>query len=125
MLGAWKDKTTWYLAEVKGGVQAFTSERGIDFSIRRLITEEYIQKIKENKVEPPKNPTDILPGYVIAIIGVICLYLVNPALINELSLNDKAVIVVIIIMLAVSHTLQKSKVDKARDEAIAKMNQGN
>ena len=70
---------------MKGGVQAFTSERGIDFSIRRLITEEYLQKIKENKVEPPKNPTDILPAYVIAIIGVICLYLVNPTLISELS----------------------------------------
>ena len=52
MLNNWLKKTTWYLAEVKGGVQAFTTERGIDFSIRRLITEEYLAIIKDNKMEP-------------------------------------------------------------------------
>ena len=46
----WQNKATWYLTEVKGGVQAFTSDRAIDFSIRQTITEEYLQKIKENKV---------------------------------------------------------------------------
>ena len=33
--------TTWYMTEVKGGVQALTTERGVDFSIKRIITEEY------------------------------------------------------------------------------------
>ena len=42
LLQKWSENTTWFLTEVKGGVQAFASERGIDFSIRRLITEEYM-----------------------------------------------------------------------------------
>lgn len=52
LLDKWMKKTTWYLAEVKGGVQAFTTDRGIDFSIRRIITEEYLAIIKDNKIEP-------------------------------------------------------------------------
>ena len=37
----WSTNTTWYLTEVKGGVQVLTTERGVDFSIKRIITEEY------------------------------------------------------------------------------------
>ena len=96
---------------MKGGVQAFTSERGIDFSIRRLITEEYLQKIKENKVEPPKTPTDILPVYGVVIIGIICLCLANPTLISELSIETQAVICGVIVLLMISHGLQKKRID--------------
>jgi len=42
LLLKWSENTTWFLTEVKSGVQAFSSERGVDFSIRRLITEEYM-----------------------------------------------------------------------------------
>lgn len=31
LLSKWSKKTIWHLTEVKGGVQAFTSERGVDF----------------------------------------------------------------------------------------------
>jgi len=41
--------TVWYLTDIKTGIQVFASERGIDLTIRKVITEEYLEKIKENK----------------------------------------------------------------------------
>ena len=48
----WSEKQTWYFTEIKGGVQAFASLQDVDLSIQKIITEEYMNKIKENKVEP-------------------------------------------------------------------------
>ena len=48
----WSEKQTWYFTEIKGGVQAFASIQDVDLSIQKIITEEYMNKIKENKVEP-------------------------------------------------------------------------
>ena len=120
----WQNKPTWYLTEVKGGVQAFTSERGIDFSIRQTITEEYLQKIKENKVEPPENPRDILPIHVVASIGLAGLIAANPSLL-ETPMELQALIIGVIILLAISHEVQRMKVNKAQDEVIEKLNKGN
>ena len=58
---------------MKGGIQAFATERGIDLSIRKLITEEYLDKIKENKQEPVLQPRAIVPSYAIAGLGCITL----------------------------------------------------
>jgi len=79
MLAKWTQKTTWYLAEVKGGVQAFTTERGVDFSIRRLITEEYLAKIRENKLEPMLEPRNIAPAYAILGVGLLGLAATSPS----------------------------------------------
>lgn len=32
-------KTVWYLNEVKGSIQAFTTDRGVDLSSGKLMTE--------------------------------------------------------------------------------------
>ena len=93
-------------------MQAFTSERGIDFSIRQTITEEYLQKIKENKVEPPQNPRDILPIHVVASIGLAGLIAANPTLL-ETPPQIQALIIGVIILLAISHEVQRMKVNKA------------
>ena len=81
-----------------------------------------MQKIKENKVEPPKEPTDILPVYAVLIIGIICLCLVDYTLVSELSIQNKVLIVGVIVLLMISHGLQKSRMNKACNEVIAKLN---
>ena len=84
ILANWQQKTIWHLAEVKGGVQAFTSERGIDFSIKRIITEEYMIKIKENKPVPVSNPRDIFPIHAIFSVTLVGLALTCPSIAAEL-----------------------------------------
>lgn len=74
MLEKWTKNSTWSLADVKGGVQAFSSERGVDLSIKRIITEEYMLKIKENKMSPVAFPRNRVPAYAILGVSLAALY---------------------------------------------------
>lgn len=121
LLKKWTKETTWYLSEVKGGVQAFTTQRGIDFSVKRLITEEYMQKIKENKVEPVSNPRNILPPYAIVAMGLGFLVATIPAL-KELPVETHAVLVGVVILMAISHELHHMSRNSAYKESLAKFN---
>ena len=82
LLNKWSKMTIWHLSEVKGGVQAFTNERGVDLSMKRLITEEYLEKIKENKPAALGNPRDILPLHAIFSVGLVGVALVFPSLVE-------------------------------------------
>ena len=46
-------------------------------------------------------------------------------LVSELSIQNQAVIVGVIVLLMISQGLQKSRMNKACNEVIAKLNQGN
>ena len=71
-LNKWTQNTTWYMNEVKDGVQVFTSESGVDLSISKIITEEYQRKIKENKMEPVATPANIIPPWSVIAVGAAC-----------------------------------------------------
>ena len=88
-------------------MQAFTTERGVDFSIRRLITEEYNARIKENKMEPVLAPRNNLPPYAIVGIGLIGLAATSPSLI-ELPVSAQAVLAGVVILLAISHEMHRA-----------------
>lgn len=123
LLKKWSKETTWFLSEVKGGVQAYTTERGIDFSVKRLITEEYMQKIKENKVEPVANPRNILPPYAIVALGLGFLVATIPAF-KELPVETHAVLVGVVVLMAISHELHHLSRNNAYKESLAKFNKG-
>ena len=45
LLSTWSQKTPWHLAKFKDGVHAFVSDQSVDLSIKRIITEDYGNKI--------------------------------------------------------------------------------
>ena len=119
LMKTWAQQTTWYLGEVKGGVQAFTTERGIDFSIKRAITEEYMQKIKENKVEPVGNPRNMIPPYAIVALGLGVLAATIPAF-KDLPVETHAVLVGVVVLMAISHEVHHMSRNRAYAESLAK-----
>lgn len=91
--------------ETSGGVQAFTSERAIDLTVKRGIREEYLSKIKENKMEPVNPPRNIMPPYIILSAGFISLQFVMPESYESLPPLAKAIVAGVIVLLAISHEL--------------------
>ena len=69
-LEQYQQKITWYLSEVKGGVQAFTSQRGVDFSVMRIVTDNIDQSIFDNKIEPSEPTRNMIPGWAILGFGL-------------------------------------------------------
>ena len=119
----WAQKTTWYMNNVKGGVQAFTSQLGVDLSVSKIINEDNLRKIKENKMEPLKTPRNMAPAFLIVGIGMAGLAATCPEVMS-LPVEAQAVLAGVVILLAISSELHKSQVDSVYREAMVQFGKG-
>ena len=94
---------------MKHPLQVFTNDRAIDLSIRKIITEEYLSKIKENKYEPQLAARNPVPPYIPVAIGIVGLGLTSES-IRELPIAAQAVLAGIILMLIASYEISRSHV---------------
>ena len=84
----------------------FASERDVDFSLRPLITQEYLLKIQENKVAPVAIPRNMAPAYIVVSLGMIGLAATNLEGFKEsMPLASQVVLGVVCILLAASYEL--------------------
>ena len=86
----------------------FTTDREIDLSIRKIITEEYLTKIKENKLEPKLASRNPLPVYVAVALGFVGLGVTSEA-VRELPIPVQAVFAGLIVLLAASYEIERKQ----------------
>ena len=104
LLKTWNQNTTWYLIDSKHSLQAFATVREIDLSSRRLVREEYLEKIIQNKVMPVSPARNFLPPGVILGLSVAGLEFLYPNF-RALPVEVKALCYSVAVLLVISNEI--------------------
>ena len=95
----------------------------VDLSIMKIIKEENLRKIKENKMEPLQTPRNMVPAFLIFGIGMAGLAATCPE-VMALPVEAQAMLAIVVILMAISSELHKSQVDGIYREAMVKFGKG-
>ena len=69
---------TWYLEDAKQDVMVYADVRGIDLSLKRVIRQDYMPLIRENKVKPAATVRRSFQEVSILAGGLAALFLLVP-----------------------------------------------